>query len=298
MRTVVLGMLLCLVGCGRAMDEPEVVMSASDALALPRPPADQVIAYGTDPLHFGELRVPEGRGPHPVAIVVHGGCWLAEYDLGYMSGLSAALRDAGVATWSIEYRRIGDDGGGWPGTLEDVAAAADFLAEIASEHDFDLGRVAAVGHSAGGHLALWLAGRTSLAADDPLRGQTPQPLRGVVAIAGIADLAAYAAPDGCGSAVPELLGGAPGEVPQRLRRASPRELIPLGVRQVLVTGALDPIVPPSHAGDYADAARAVGDPVDVTTVSGAGHFELIDPSHAAFVTVRRAVLELVSPKAQ
>ena len=145
-------------------------MSAGDVLALPRPEAQHRIAYGPGPQQFGELRLPDGAGPHPVVIVVHGGCWLAEYDLGYMSSLAAALTADGVATWSIEYRRVGDDGGGWPGTFDDVGAAADHLREIAAEHELDLERVVAVGHSAGGHLALWLAARHGLSVDGGLRG--------------------------------------------------------------------------------------------------------------------------------
>jgi acetyl esterase/lipase len=269
-------------------------MSAEDALALVRPPADAEVAYGAHSLQFGELRLPAGGGPHPVAIVIHGGCWLAEYDLGYMSGLAAALARDGVATWSIEYRRIGDEGGGWPGTFADVAAAADALGGIAAENDLDAERVVAVGHSAGGHLALWLAGRGRLPSEDPLRGETPQPLIGVVSIAGITDLAAYAAPEGCGAAVVDLLGGAPDEMHERVRRASPIELLPTGIGTVLVTGELDPIVPGSQASAFAEAARSSGDLARVYEVSGAGHFELVDPSHTAFATVRAAVLELVS----
>ena len=270
-------------------------MSAGDALALPRPEAEHRRAYGPRPQQFGELRLPDGAGPHPVAIVIHGGCWLAEYDLGYMSAFADALTSAGVATWSIEYRRVGDEGGGWPGTFQDVADAADFLLEIALEHNLDLDQTAAVGHSAGGHLALWLAGRKWLDADDPLRGEGPLALNGVVALAGIPDLAAYAAPDGCGSAVSGLLGGEPGEVPDRLQRASPIVMVPLGVTQALVIGEHDPIVPKTQADSFVDAARQMGDSVAVTTILGAGHFELVDPSHGGFETIRADVLKALEP---
>ncbi len=275
-----------------AAGEP-AVMTASDALALPRPVADHRLAYGAGPLQFGELRLPSGGGPHPVAVVVHGGCWLAEYDLGHVSSLAAALAEAGVATWSVEYRRVGDDGGGWPGTFLDVAAAADHLRALAAEFHLDPDRVVAVGHSAGGHLALWLAARHRLPPDDPLRGRYPLPLVGVVALAGIPDLAAYAAPAGCGAAVPGLLGGAPDEVPERLRRASPIELVPLGVPQTLVVGELDTIVPAGHARSYAVAARSAGDRVDVRELPDLGHFELIAPASTAWPSVRDAVLEMV-----
>jgi acetyl esterase/lipase len=273
----------------------QTLMSASDVLELPRPEADHRIAYGDDPFQFGELRIPEGEGPFPVVIVIHGGCWLAEYDLGYMSAFADALTAAGVATWSIEYRRVGNEGGGWPGTFQDVADAADFLLEIAFEHNLDLDQAAAVGHSAGGHLALWLAGRKWLDGEDPLRGERPLALNGVVALAGIPDLAAYAAPEGCGAAVSGLLGGEPGEVPDRLQRASPIQLVPFGIDVAMVIGSHDPIVPRSQADGFADAARQMGDSVAVTTSLGAGHFELVDPSHGGFKIIREAVLKAVEP---
>ncbi len=281
--------------CGGPVDGPTAVMTAADAMALPRPAPDHRLAYGGNPLQFGELRLPDGDGPHPVVIVIHGGCWLAEYDLGYISGLAAALTEAGVATWSIEYRRVGDDGGGWPGTFQDVADAADQVQEFASEYNLDLDRVAAVGHSAGGHLALWLAGRKWLEGDDPLRGEVPLPLNGVVALAGITDLAAYAAPDGCGAAVETLLGASPSEAGDRLRRASPITMVPFGITQILVIGDLDPIVSRTQATSFAEAALQMGDSVEVVEIAGAGHFELVDPSHEAFHSVRDAVLEAIAP---
>jgi len=266
------------------------MLTAADVVALPRPPADEVVRYGPDGLQWGELRLPDRPGAHPLALVLHGGCWLAEYDLGYMSGLAAALAEAGVATLSLEYRRVGDEGGGWPGTFADVAAAADHVRAIAGEHDLDLDRVVAVGHSAGGHLAIWLAARRRLAVDDPLRGPDPLPLAGVVALAGIPDLAAYAAPEGCGSAVPALLGGEPAELPGRLLRVSPIERAPLGVRQILVIGGRDTIVPAEQARRYAGRAGAE---VEIREVEPAGHFELVVPSGAAWPIVKDAVLELV-----
>ena len=283
------------VACGGLVVEEKSVMSASDVVALPQPEPDHRLPYGDDPLQFGELRLPEGEGPFPVVIVIHGGCWLAEYDLGYMSAFADALTTAGVATWSIEYRRVGDEGGGWPGTFQDVADAADELLEIAFEYKLDMDRVAAVGHSAGGHLALWLAGRKWLESDDPLRGEGPLALNGVVALAGIPDLAAYAAPEGCGAAVSGLLGGEPDEVPDRVQRGSPIAMVPFGVTQMLVIGEHDSIVPKSQADGFVDAARQMGDSVEVTTILGAGHFELVDPSLGGFEIIRGAVLEALEP---
>jgi acetyl esterase/lipase len=286
--------VLVLAGGAAPVSEPPALMTAADLAGLPQPPPDHRIAYGAEPLQFGELRLPEGPGPHPVAILVHGGCWLAAYDLAHVSALAEELAEAGVATWSVEYRRVGDEGGGWPGTFADLGAAADFVRRLALEHPLDTGRAVAVGHSAGGHLALWLAGRAGLAAGDELRGEAPLALRGVVALAGITDLAAYAAPKGCGAAVPGLLGGPPGEHPERLRRSSPIAMLPLGVPAVLVTAEHDPIVSAAQAGSFAAAAAAAGDRVELREVPGAGHFELVDPAHPAFAVLRAAVLELLA----
>jgi len=278
--------------------EPPAVMTTAEAMAMPRPSPDRRLAYGPDALQFGELRLPDGPGPHPVTIVLHGGCWLAAYDLGYISGLAAALTDEGVATWSLEYRRVGDEGGGWPGTFLDVGLGADYLRSMASEYDLDLEHVATVGHSAGGHLALWLAARPGLAADDELRGADPLAIDGVVALAGIADLAAYASADGCGAAVAPLLGGTPHEVRDRVRRVSPVELLPLGVRQHLVVGELDAIVPPDHVRRYAETATAAGDAVTVVVVPAVGHFDPVDPDREAFTAVLEAVRSVLDLPAQ
>jgi acetyl esterase/lipase len=277
------------------MAEDESLMSAADALAMPRPDADYLILYGEGSAQFGELRLPVGEGPYPVVVVIHGGCWLAQYDLGYMSAFAHELTAAGVATWSIEYRRVGDEGGGWPGTFQDVADAADYLTVLARDHDLDLDRLAAVGHSAGGHLALWLAGRKWLDADDPLRGDFPLALNGVVALAGITDLAAYASPEGCGSAVPELLGGDTETVLDRVRKSSPVEMVPFGISQTLIVAEHDSIVPAAQAESFRDAARRNGDAVTLTEILGAGHFELVDPKHPGFRVIRQEIMRSLEP---
>lgn len=267
------------------------LMTFGEVLELPQPVPDRRIDYGADDLNFGELRLPEGPGPFPVVMVIHGGCWLAEYDLAYMSALADRLAADGFATWSIEFRRVGDEGGGWPGTFSDVAAAADALRGLAEEYPLNLERAAVIGHSAGGHLALWLAARPGLDPDDPLRGTEPLRFRGAVALAGITDLAAYSSDEGCGSAVPGLLGGDPADHPERLPRTSPVEMPASGVREVLVVGGRDPIVPLEQAERYA-AARSGGD-VEVIEIPDAGHFELIDPdkpSWAEIISAIRSVL--------
>lgn len=269
------------------------VMTTAEALEMPQPPADARLDYATHPSGFGDLRLPPGDGPFPVVVLIHGGCWLADYDLGYISGLAAAITAEGYATWSIEYRRVGETGGGWPGTFEDVAAAADHLRILARSYPLDLNRVVTVGHSAGGHLALWLAARHVLAPDDPLRGADPLALAGVISLAGIPDLEAYNAPEGCGAAVPGLLGGQPAEHPERLKRVSPILLLPLGLPQVMISGGQDSIVPAEHARNYAEAGGS--DPITDVVVESAGHFELATPRGRAWRELRNALRQVTPP---
>jgi acetyl esterase/lipase len=268
-------------------------MRSSDLARLPQPPADLVIPYGREPQQAAELRLPMGEGLHPVVVLVHGGCWQAPWAMDHVRALAAALTAEGFATWSLEYRRLGDPGGGWPGTLEDVARGADHLREVATAHRLDLDRVVAVGHSAGGQLALWLAARHRLAPDSPLRGPKPLRLRGVVSLAGVLDLRAGAEGEVCGDSIPRLLGGPPVERADRIAQASPIELLPLGVPQRLVCGALDTLVPNELSRRYQAAARAKGDAVALEVVDGAGHFELVDPASRAWPAVREAVKSLL-----
>lgn len=165
---------LCVFCCSAETPLRAQYLNPSDVNALPSKPPDARIFYGRDPLQFGDLRLPKGSGPHPVAIVIHGGCWLsAMADLRNTAALADALRDNGVATWNIEYRREDSPGGGWPGTFQDVAHAADFLRQIALKYSLDLGRVVALGHSSGGHLALWLAARHRLPGDSECMQRSP-----------------------------------------------------------------------------------------------------------------------------
>ena len=284
---------LLLAAVAVSQDARPRLMSAADLAALPQPEADRVIAYGDAPQQVAELRVPKGAGPHPVVVVIHGGCWETPWALDHVRGLAAALTAEGYATWSLEYRRLGDPGAGWPGTLADVARGADHLRGIAAAHRLDLARVVTVGHSAGGQLALWLAARRRLPRASALWSETPLPLRGVVSLAGITDLRAGAAGQVCGDAIPRLLGGPRDTQTERVRQASPIELLPLGVPQRLVCGSLDALVPDPLSRDYAAAATRAGDAVTLETVEGAGHFELVDPSSVAWPAVLRAVRALL-----
>jgi acetyl esterase/lipase len=268
------------------------------------PQADKTLPYGPLPLQFGDLWLPAkplAKGQRwPLLVLLHGGWWLAEYGLGYMGFLCQAMKAQGVAVWSLEYRRVGDAGGGWPGTMQDVAMGFDHVAKLAEAFPIDTSRIVAAGHSAGGQLAFWLAGRHHVPAGNVLA--QPQPslkLRGVVALAGAVDLKLtielggfFRFTNGPG-AVRALLGGSPKDVPERYSAADPGRLLPLNVPQILVQGEYDDQIPPELPQRWQQQARRQGDAVDVKIVPGAGHFEIIDPSSAAWSVSRDAMLRLL-----
>ncbi|HET6277806.1 MAG TPA: alpha/beta fold hydrolase [Candidatus Polarisedimenticolia bacterium] len=273
--------------------ETPVPITWDEVQALPRPAPDHRIPYGEGGVRFGELRLPRGDGPFPVVVLIHGGCWMAEYGLDELAGAGGALAEQGVAVWSLEYRRVGNPGGGWPGTFKDTAQGIDHLRDLAQRFPLDLDRVVLAGHSAGGHLALWAAARHNLPATSPLYTRDPLAVRGVVSLAGITDLTSYGSgPRDCNQAVARLLGGGPDRFPRRYREGNPA--LPLGVPARLVQGTLDPIVPADQARRFADAATAQGDDARLLLIEGAGHFDLIAPSTAAWATVRKAILELLA----
>ncbi len=301
MRTPAAGCLL-LLAIAASLDAQSAPrrMRAADVDALPIRSPGRRIAYGTDSLQFGELRVPRGRGPFPVAIVVHGGCWYSPYaSVRNSAPLADALASAGVATWNVEYRRYDQPGGGWPGTFRDVAAAADQLRRLATSARLDTNRIVAVGHSAGGHLALWLATRASLAAGSPLHSAAaPIALRGVVSVGGIGDLREFYLRERatCGvAAVESLLGAVPDSAAERIRDASPSERLPLRVPSVHIAGDGDRIAPAAVRDAFAAAARRAGDSVEVITLPDAGHFEPMAPGTAAGRAVVDVVLRLLRP---
>ena len=285
-------------------------ISTQEVLRMPQAKADHRIPYGPRPQQFADLYLPHpnetsggppkpgllgwGSNNHkfPVAIIIHGGCWSSQYDLAYMGNMSAALAQQGIATWSIEYRRVGDPGGGWPGTFQDVAAAADHLRELASRFPLDLTRVVAVGHSAGAHLALWLAARHKLPKSSELYSADPIALRGVVSLAGIPDRAAAGADTGCVDMGYQLMGGQPRQLAVRYQQGSPAELLPLSVKQLLIHGEQDKLVPFKLSVDYELRAKKSGDDVKLIAIPNAGHFELVVPTTTAWKTVQNAVSSL------
>jgi acetyl esterase/lipase len=257
------------------------VAFGQEVLERTPPKADQRIPYGADALQFGDLRLPAGKGPFPWVVNIHGGFWKAAYDLEHNGHLCEALRQKGIATWSIEYRRIGNPGGAWPGTLEDVKAAAEFGRGLAAKHKLDPKRVIAMGHSAGGHLALYLGAELNW-------------LRGVISLAGVADLRRALELKLSKEIVKDFLGGTPEQFPERYRAASPIERLPLKKRTTLIHGADDKVVPLEIAQRYAEAAKKAGDAVDLKVLPATGHFELIDPKAAAWATVEAAVLSALA----
>src|SRR6266851_5768991 len=253
--------------------------SSEDILSLAPPKADVRVAYGSDANQFVDLRLPKGRGPHGLAISIHGGFWRAKYDLGYAGHLCAALTAKGIATANLEYRRVGNAGGGWPGTFADVRVGYQFLVQNAQKYEFDARRVVAIGHSAGGQLGLCLAAHES-------------GVKAVVSLAGVVDLQRAYALHLSNDAVVEFLGGTPAEVADHYKEADPMKQA-IAARQWLVHGAEDDTVPPAFSRDYVAAKQKMKEDARLVEIAGAGHFEIADPRAGAWKEVERVVMEAV-----
>jgi len=265
-----------------------------------RPVADYRIAYGAGPAQYGELWLPpaRGSGPLPVVVLIHGGCWVSDYPgIELVAFLADELRRNGAAVWNITYRRVALEqnlqGGGYPATFNDVAQAVDHLRTLAATYPLDLKRVVASGHSAGGHLALWAAGRANIPVGSVLKSDASLPFKGVVSIAGLPDLAyaASATAHACGAGTVEKLVDHARHGKDAYRDTSPIELLPLGVPQLLISGMYDGIVPPAHGWRYQTHAKARGEAVELLNLEGAGHFELIAPWTASGKTVVQRILQ-------
>ncbi len=256
------------------------------------PPADLRMTYGDAPEQFGDLRLPKaGSGPFPAIAFIHGGFWRAQYDLLHAGHLCKAFVDFGIASWNLEYRRLGNDGGGWPGTFLDVAAGLRHFVSIAPEHNIDPTRIVVAGHSAGGHLALWAAGLARVATDSPLAAEA-LPLRGAVSLAGVVDLRESWRLKLSSNVTADLLGGSPGELPERYAAASPIELLPNGVRQLLIHGTDDDIVPISISEGYVESAVAAGDDATLMALPSTDHFAPIDPESVIWPGMLSAIIAL------
>jgi acetyl esterase/lipase len=278
-------------------------LTSGDVLSRPAPPPDLVISYGPGPEHVADVRLPPARPggaetAGPLVLFLHGGFWRVAYDRTHTGPLATALASAGFVVCVPEFRRTGQRAGGWPGTFDDVATAVDTLPalvrEAAGAHLISDGPMVLAGHSAGGHLALWAASRHQLPPDSSWYAPEGQ-VRGVVALAAVSDMVACHALRLGQGAADALLGGSPGQHPDRYRLADPTQLLPVGCPVRLVHGSADDRVPCGMSRGYLARVRAAGDDAELDELPGSGHFEVIDPLSAWWPRVQAAFVALASP---
>ena len=256
-------------------------VQSEDILSQKPPDPDLRIPYGQDPNQFVDVRIPSGKGPHPVVFFIHGGYWRAKYDLTYAGHLCAALKKAGIATWNVEYRRVGNPGGGWPGTFEDVRSAYRALREHKNDSlsKIDLKKLCVSGHSAGGQLALCLAAFENS-------------VTRVFSLAGVLDLRRAWDLHLSSDAAAAFLGGSPTEVPDHYHEASPAERSIPQARQKLIHGTTDDSVPYEMSQNYAAKKKQAGEQVELITLPNIGHFEIVDPGSAVWKQVENTFIAL------
>jgi acetyl esterase/lipase len=253
----------------------DIQVSSENAIEQPVKRAGKRLFYGEDPNQFGELRLPEGVGPFKAVINIHGGFWRAKYNLEHAGHLCSALSDNGFATWNLEYRRVGNQGGGWPGTLEDILAAYQYLLQNAENMRIDPNHILVSGHSAGGQLALCLAAYD-------------QRVKVVMSLAGVVDLRAAWEMHLSDDAVVNFLGGKPDEVPERYKALDPINL-EIKAKQWLIHGMDDEDVPVKLSRDYANAKTS--EVVHLIEIDHADHYDLINPDSFCFNLILQAVRE-------
>lgn len=261
----------------KLMDWPQL-------MARPLPKATAQIAYGPDPLQVAEVWRPDGKGPFPTVLMIHGGCWRSSLsNLHIMDYAAEDLRQRGIAVWNIEYRGADRPGGGYPGTFQDVNAAADALVARGKTWGLRTDRIVVLGHSAGGQLALWLGARAKLPKASPLRDRRRLDVAWVVSLGGLPDLST--AQEGCGDkAVERLLAGSTN--PDRLSDTSPARLLPSPTPRILIHGQLDDTSPPAQGKAYVGQARAANDIRAWTyAIAGEGHVEEIAPGSRTWAAV-------------
>lgn len=259
-----------------------MVDESEGVLDRPAPGPDFTRAYGSDPNQVIDVHLPpESAAPGGFVIFVHGGFWRERYDRVHARPAVAALAADGYLVANIEFRRIGQPGGGWPGTMDDVVAATTAALDLATEVGFDAGQPVLAGHSAGGHLALWAAHRLG-----------PDEIAGVLALAPAVGLVRMQREGVSNGAVVDLLGGTPENALDRYRQADPAANLPIGVPIVVVHGGLDTVVPFSYGADFVQAAEAAGDEVTLVDLPDIQHFGLIDPLSPAWSAVSEGLARL------
>lgn len=283
-----LAAILVLMCAQPAMAEPATVQ---DYMNQSQVKADVRIAYGPEPAQIVDLFLPKGKGPHPVVILIHGGCYLAEYQgLPQTSGMAADLAKRGYAVWNVEYRKLGEAGAGYPGTFLDIADAVDRIRVEAPNYGLDTRRVVALGHSAGGHLALWAAARGRLPTTSALWRRDPLKISTVISLGGIGDLEGQGDvfAGACGpEPIPRIIGLA--DRAQAYADTSPADLLPSGARVLMISGDLDHVMPPRTGVAYAARVRKAGDSADAVSIPGATHYDVVIPTTTAWKQVADTV---------
>jgi len=273
------------------------VVASGTILDKPFVPPDKRFWYGDNILQFGDWRKPAGEGPFPLAIVIHGGYWRNKYGLDYFGRACEALRQAGIATWSIEFRRVGDEGGSYPGTFLDVAKAIDFVASLEFKREtgnsVDLNNIVVIGHSAGGHLGVWAAARDQIPKTDPLWTENPLKLKGVVSLAGVHSLEYASQQQLSNSASDELMNGSAKDFPDRFHYASPINLLPINAYITLIHGTADTNVPLELSTQYLEAAKGAPN-VKYIEIDGADHFHIVDPDSFCWKIIEQSTWDIIN----
>jgi acetyl esterase/lipase len=273
------------------------VADPGDVLSRPVAAPQLTLRYGDLPDQVADVRLPSGDATRPLVVVIHGGFWMAEFDRAHAGPQSVGLAEAGYVVATVDYRRVGQRGGGWPGTFDDLAALTDAMPSLVADAlpgRVDTTRTVLVGHSAGGQLAAWAAARHRLPQESPWHRDTSLDV-GVVSLAGVLDLELSEQLGLGGHAASQLLGGSPRRRTDRYSLANPAALLPTGGRLVAVHGTRDEIVPVEMSRGYVDRALSAGDHAELMEIDGCGHFELIDPRSAAWPTVLAAVATAIAP---